>query len=150
MSCGLVGQGRVFDDHRALGAVEADEFSAVVVQVAAQGDAEIGIVVEGFDQVGELAAILEVVKTAGGLRALRGLVDAGDELNAGEQVDEQIAAQAFAVIGDSSASGRSGRDRRGAWARCPGTCSSRWSFRWRRAEWDRPRRRWGNCGPSRR
>src|SRR4029077_2697312 len=87
-----------FNDHRALSAVEADEFSAVVVQVAAQGDAGVGVVVESLDEVGELAAILEVEDAAGGHRTLRGLVDAGDELNAREQVDEEIAAQALAVV----------------------------------------------------
>ena len=98
----LVGQGRVLDDHGALGAVEADELSAVVVQVAAQGDAAVGIVVESFDEIGELAAILEVEQAAGGHGALRGLVDAGDELNAGEQVNEEIAAEALAVVGEAA------------------------------------------------
>jgi hypothetical protein len=94
----LVGEGRVFDDHGALGAVEADELAALVVQVAAQSDAAVGIVVESFDEVGELAAILEVEQASGGLGAQGGLFDAGDELDAGEQVDEEIAAEALAVV----------------------------------------------------
>src|ERR1700736_6236908 len=90
---------RVLDDHGALGSVEADELAAVVVQVAAQGDAEVGIVVESLDQVGELAAIFEVVEASARLRALRGLFGAGDEVNAGDQVNEKISSKAFAIIG---------------------------------------------------
>src|ERR1700681_2203876 len=90
-----VAEGRILDDHAALGAVEADELSAVVVQIATQGDAEVGIVVESFDQVGELAAVLEVEEASARLGALRGIFGAGDEVDAGNQVDEEIAAQAF-------------------------------------------------------
>src|SRR5579862_1840364 len=96
------GQGRILDDHGALGAVEADELAAVVVQVATDGDAEVGIVVESFDEIGEFAAVLEVVEAPAGLRALRGFVGAGDEVNAGNQVDEEIAAEAFAVVGKAA------------------------------------------------
>ena len=92
-------EGRILDDHRAFGAVEADELAAVVVQVAAQGDTEVGVVVESLDEVGKLAAIFEVVEASAGLGALGGLFRAGDEVDSGNQMDEEITAQAFAIIG---------------------------------------------------
>src|SRR5580658_361528 len=98
----LEGQGGILNDQAALGAVESDELSAIVVQVAAQADAEIRIVVNGFDQVGELAAILEMEESAAGLRALRRGVGAGDEVDSGNQVNEQVAAQALAVVGEAA------------------------------------------------
>src|SRR5580693_6204676 len=66
----LITQGRILDDQAALCAVEGDELSAIVVQVAAQADAEIRVVVNGFDQVGELASIFEVEEPATRLRPL--------------------------------------------------------------------------------
>src|SRR5208283_1242706 len=60
------------------------------------------VVVERLDQIGELAAIFEVEETTGGLGALRGLVDAGDELDAREQVNEKIAAEALAVVSEAA------------------------------------------------
>src|SRR6266568_354941 len=93
-----VGQGRILDNHRALCAVESDELSTIIVQVAAHRDAEVGIVVESLDEIGELAAILEMEKAAGGLGALRNRVRAGDELDPGNQVNKQVATQPLAVI----------------------------------------------------
>src|SRR5271165_332453 len=63
------GEGRALDDQRSLGAVEADELAAVVIQVAAHRNAEVGIVVHGLDEIGELAAIFPAEESAGGLRA---------------------------------------------------------------------------------
>src|SRR5579859_6323215 len=97
-----VGERGVFDDQRALGAIEADKLSAIVVQVAAEGDAAVGIIVESFDEIGELASIFEVEEAARGHGALRRLIDAGDEVNAGEQVDEEIAAESLAVVGEAA------------------------------------------------
>src|ERR1700689_4158167 len=93
----LESQGGVLDDQCSLVAVEGDELSAVVVQVAAQADAEIRVVVDGFDQVGELAAVLEVEKAAARLRALGDRIGAGDEMDSGNQVNEEVAAEAFPV-----------------------------------------------------
>src|SRR5580693_3038073 len=98
----LKGQSGILDDQAALGAVEGDELSAIVVQVAAQAYAEIRVVVNGFDQVGELAAVLEVEEPAGRLRALGGRVRSGDEVDSGNQVNEQVAAQALAVVGEAA------------------------------------------------
>src|SRR5580704_8146364 len=98
----LVTQGGILDDQRALGSVEADKLSAIVVQVAAEAHAEIRVVVDGFDQVGELAAVLEVEEPAARLRALGDRVGAGDEVDSGNQVNEQIAAEALAVVGEAA------------------------------------------------
>src|SRR5579864_6427338 len=99
---GLVAEGGVFDDHRALGAVETDELAAVVVEVAAESHAELGVVVHGLDEVGELASIFEMEQSATGFGALRGFVGAGDEVNAAQQVNEEIAAESLAVVGETA------------------------------------------------
>src|SRR5580704_14464259 len=98
----LESQGGVLDDQRSLVAVEGDELSAIVVQVATQADAEIRVVVDGLDQIGELAAVLEVEEPAARLRALGNRVGAGDEVDSGNQVNEQIAAEALAVVGEAA------------------------------------------------
>src|SRR5579862_5651169 len=99
---GAVGERGIFNDERALGAVEGDELSTIVVEVAAEGDAAFGIIVESFDEIGELTSIFEVEEAARGHGTLRGLIDAGDEVNAGEQVDEEIAAESLAVVGEAA------------------------------------------------
>src|ERR1700685_1877614 len=43
-----------------------------------------------------------MVKTSGGFPALRGFFCAGDEVNPGNQMDEEITAQALAIVGKAA------------------------------------------------
>src|SRR5262249_53526964 len=88
--------------HRALVAVERDELSTVIVQVATERDAEVGIVVHRLDQIGELAAILEVEESAARTCPRRRRVGAGDEVDAGRQVREEIATESLSVVGETA------------------------------------------------
>src|SRR5262249_53485096 len=54
------------------------------------------------DQIGELTAIFEVVETAGRDRARRRFVRAGNEMDAGKQVDEEIAAKSLSIISEAA------------------------------------------------
>ncbi len=60
-----------------------------------------GIVVIGLDEVGELPSILPAEESARGLRARRRRVGSGDEHDPRDQVNEEIAAQSFAVVGEA-------------------------------------------------
>ena len=84
---------RSLDDQRSFCAVEADELALIVIQVAAQVDAEIRIVVESLDKIWKFATVFEVEEAAGGLRAARHSVGAGNEMNSGNQVNEEVSGE---------------------------------------------------------
>src|SRR5438105_142234 len=91
-------QRRVFDRHRSLGPVKRQKAAGIIVQVAAKDHAEAGVLVEGFDQVREIAAVFPAEKPASGLGALRDRVRSGDEMDARNQVNKEVTRQAFAII----------------------------------------------------
>src|SRR5208337_4297256 len=89
----------MIDEHGAFLPVEAEKLAlVVVVMVAAQYYLEVRIIVHGPEKVGKLAAIFVVVEPAGGKRALGRRIGAGHNVNAGEQVNEQVARQTGPVI----------------------------------------------------
>src|SRR6516162_9950744 len=94
----LVSQGGVLNYHGSLGTVKADEFSAFVIQIAAQENPEVGIVVESLNQVGKVPTIFPAKKPPTRLSTFGHGVCAGNEVNAGDQMHKQVASQTFAII----------------------------------------------------
>ena len=103
------GQRLSTDFHCGFGAVELDGFTAGIVQIAAQHDAEFRIVVQCLDQVRKVASVFPAKQSAAGLRARGRLVGSGDEVNSGEQMHEQVAGQSLAVVGEATPAEEPGR-----------------------------------------
>src|ERR1700746_13439 len=108
-------QSRILDSHGSFGAVKSQKPSGVIIQVAAKDDAEAGVVVKGFDEVRKVPAILPAEKAAGGLGALRDRVRAGNEMNPGNQVNKEVAGQAFAVVREATPAEKSDWVKRPLW-----------------------------------
>jgi len=96
------GQAGPADNRRSLSSKEANELALIVVQIAAQINPEVGIVIQGLNQIGKVAAIFEVEQTTCRLRALRGGSCPSDEMDPGDQVHEQVARQALAIVGETA------------------------------------------------
>src|SRR5215469_8398683 len=90
------------NDGRALGSIKGDEVTLIVVQIAAQIDTEIWIVVKRFNQVWKVAAIFEMEQSASRLGPLRDRIDAHDEADAGNQMHEEIARETLAVVAEAA------------------------------------------------
>ena len=90
---------RVAADHqRGFAAIEGDGLAGGIVLVTVHVDRDAGIVVEGGEQVGVIAPIVEVREAAGGVGARRNRIDAADTLIPGEEMDKQVARNALAVV----------------------------------------------------
>src|SRR5260370_6509661 len=74
----------------------------VVIEIAAQIRAEVRVVVESFDQIREVASVLEAEKSAAGLSSFRHRIGAGDEMNTRDCVDKEVSWQTFSVVGKTS------------------------------------------------
>src|SRR5581483_2400521 len=95
---GRVGERGVFNDKSSLRPVERDELSTFIIQVATNIGAEVRIVVERFDEIREVATILPAEQPARRLGSGRDRVRAGDEMNARDQMHEQVTGQPFSII----------------------------------------------------
>src|SRR5437763_14613473 len=96
------GQSLTAKNGGSLGTIEGDEVSLIIIQIAEQVKAKIRIIVKGLDKIGVIASVLKMEQSSGGLRSFGHRVGSGDELNTRHEVDEQIACEAFAVIGETA------------------------------------------------
>ena len=96
----LLGDGdAVVDFHNSLGTDEAESgsFARAIHKIDAQRQIEARVVVQPQQDVGHVAPVFPETQAAGGIDA-GGANGAGDEMHAAEQVNEQVAGDAGAVI----------------------------------------------------
>src|SRR3954470_2822294 len=90
------------NDRGSFSAVEGNEISLVIHQVATQINPEIRILIKRLNQVRVVPSIFEMKQPAGGLGPFGYGVDTGDEADAGNQVNKQVSRQSLAVIGEAA------------------------------------------------